>query len=187
MEILLASQMSSSGQHEPWPPTPAFLSLSEGSQPSTLPFSLVSLGKITTRKDRTYLAVDKLEIPRALGVTVSSTVFSACLIAIILGHSPICIHGGEVQGTVQTTRDLRNIHIEAELGVGQIEHLISAVIFQQIQPGADIRVLDKSQCQGTTVRRNAIGPFVVRSIDSTVLGASLVVGAEVFVPLNQSN
>ena len=131
-----------------------------------------------------YLTVDELHIPRTLGITVPSTILSTSLVAIILGHSTIRIHSAKVQGAVQTTRKLRYIHIKSELGVGQVEHLVRAVILHQIQTRSDIGVLDEGQCQSASIGGDTVGAFVICTIDSTVLSAGFVIGAEIFVPLD---
>lgn len=85
-----------------------------------------------------YLAVNKLHVPRALRITVSSSVLGTSLVTIVLGHSTICVHGGEVQGTIQTARKLRDVHVEREFGIGQIEHLIGIVFLHQVQTRTDV-------------------------------------------------
>ena len=119
-----------------------------------------------------------------MGITVSSTILSTSLVAIVLGHSTIRIHSAKVQGAVQTTRKLRYIHIKSELGVGQVEHLVRAVILHQIQTRSDIGVLDEGQCQSASIGGDTVGAFVICTIDSTVLSAGFVIGAEIFVPLD---
>ena len=47
------------------------------------------------------LAVDELEIPRALGVAVAGAVLGTCLVAGILLHAAILVHGNEVEGSVE--------------------------------------------------------------------------------------
>lgn len=40
----------------------------------------------------TYLAVDELEIPRALGIAVTSSVLGTSLVGGVLLHAAVCIH-----------------------------------------------------------------------------------------------
>lgn len=63
----------------------------------------------------TNLTVDELQVTRALGVTVASTVLGASLVVLVLGQSAIGVHGDEVQSTVQATGQLGNIDIKGEL------------------------------------------------------------------------
>jgi hypothetical protein len=48
------------------------------------------------------LAVDELEITRALRVAIAGTVLGTGLVAGVLGRTTILIHGDEVQSTVET-------------------------------------------------------------------------------------
>jgi hypothetical protein len=76
-----ASHMSISAQQEPWPPTPALGSLEEAVQPSTLPWEIVSMLSVFGNVGVMYLAVDELQIPGALSIAVSGTVFGTCFIS----------------------------------------------------------------------------------------------------------
>lgn len=64
------------------------------------------------------MAIDELQIPWALRITVAGTILGTSLVAIVLGETTVCIHGAKVQGTIQTTRQLRDVDVEGELGVG---------------------------------------------------------------------
>lgn len=149
MEMLLASQMSISGQQDPWPPTPAFLSLLEGSQPSTLACVIVSayepVDQISHCEGLSYHAIDELEIPRALGITVSGSVLGTGLVARVFRHATIGIHSHKVQSTVQTARKVRDIHIEGELVVQQVEMLIRLVILHKVQTRANVGTGDEAE------------------------------------------
>lgn len=170
-------------QHEPWLPTPAFLSFSEGVQPSTLPYLTVNSYALYPWARQTYLAVDELQISRALRVTVTSTVLSAGLVILVLGETTIGIHGDEVQSTVQTTSEVRNIHVEGELLVQQLEHLVGVLVLHHIQTRTDVGSGDEAQRNGIGVGGYTVSTFVVCTFYGTVGRTSLIVGAEALVPL----
>ena len=48
------------------------------------------------------LAVDELEITRALGIAVAGTVLGAGLVARVLGLATVLVHRDKVQGTIET-------------------------------------------------------------------------------------
>jgi hypothetical protein len=147
--MLLASQISISGQQDPWPPTPAFLSLLEGVQPSTLACVTVSFYEIVDQishcEGLSYHAIDELEIPRALRVAVSGSVLRTGLVARVFRHATIGIHSHKVQSTVQTARKVRHINIEGELVVQQVEMLIRLVILHKVQTRANIGTGDEAE------------------------------------------
>lgn len=53
----------------------------------------------------TYLAVDELEVTRALAVAITSPVLGTGLIRRVLGHATVGSHGHKVQSTVETALD----------------------------------------------------------------------------------
>ena len=67
------------------------------------------------------LAVDELDVTRALSVAVTSTVFGTSLVARELGKTAIQVHGDEVQGTVEATANVGDIDIEGELVAKELE------------------------------------------------------------------
>ena len=52
----------------------------------------------------TYLAIDELDIVRALGVAVTSSVFCTSFVGRIFGHTTVGVHLNEVDGSVKTAR-----------------------------------------------------------------------------------
>lgn len=54
-----------------------------------------------------YLAVNELEIPGALGITVTSSVLGASLVGGVLLQTAVSIHGDKVQRTVEATWQVR--------------------------------------------------------------------------------
>lgn len=133
----------------------------------------------------THLSVDELQVARALRVTVASTVLSTSLVAIVLGQATVGVHGNEVQSSVQAARQPGGIHVEGELLVEQLEHLISAFVLHQEQTGANVGTGDEAQGQSVTIGGGTVSAFIVGTIQSTVGGTGLVIGAEGFIPLFQ--
>lgn len=89
-------------------PTPAFWSLVDGVQPSTLAWKVLvsnnpGIAFLDTGwfMDGTYKTVNELQVSWALAVAVSGSVLGTGLVARILGHATIGVHGNEVQSTVQ--------------------------------------------------------------------------------------
>ena len=76
----------------------------------------------------TYLAVDELDVVRALGVAVAGTVLGAGDVAWEAGLATVSVHLDEVEGAVETTGEVRHVDVEGELLVLQVEHLVGGVI-----------------------------------------------------------
>lgn len=131
----------------------------------------------------THLAVDELDVARALGITVSSAVLCTGLVPFVLGHSAIGIHGREVQSAVQPTGEVRDVHVKGEFLAQQVKHLIRAVVLHQVQAGTDVGAGDELQCQRVSISGYAVGCLVVCPVQGAVLGTCLVIGAESSVPL----
>ena len=131
----------------------------------------------------THLSVDELQVARALRVTVTGTVLGTSLVAIVLGQTTVGVHGDEVQGSVETARKLGAIHIEGELLVEQLEHLVSAVVLHEEQTRANVGTSDEAQSQSVAIGGGTVGGLIVGTIQGTVCGTGLVVRAESRVPL----
>ena len=131
---------------------------------------------------KTYETVDELDIARALRVAVSSTVIGTSLVGRVLGHTTVSRHLREVDGTVETARQLRHINIEGELLVQQVEHLVLGLGLEEVQAGTDILaiviLLNERQLQGTGFRGgDSVGGLIICAINGTVLSARLPVRA----------
>lgn len=80
-----------------------------------------------------YLAVDELEIPGALRVAVTSAVLRASLVARVLLQTTICVHGYEVECTIEATRQLRHINVKGKLLIaGKFKHFVCRVVLHQV-------------------------------------------------------
>ena len=78
-------------------------------------------------------AVYKLEVVGALSIAISRTVLRSSLIARIFAHPTIGIHLHEVEGTVQSTWQLRDVHIEGEFSVLEFEDFVLALRVQEVE------------------------------------------------------
>ena len=79
----------------------------------------------------TYLAVDELDVVRALGVAVSGTVLGASLVAGEAGLATVGVHLDKVERAVETAGEVRHVDVEGELLVLQVEHLVGGVILRE--------------------------------------------------------
>lgn len=131
----------------------------------------------------THLTVDKLQITRALRITVASSVFGTCLVAIVPSHATIGIHGDKVQSSIESAGQSGSVHIECELLILQLEHLVGTIVLHQKQTRANVGSSDKAQREGIAICARAVGAGVVSALQGTVCGASLVIGAESRIPL----
>lgn len=68
------------------------------------------------------LTTNELEVTRTLAITVSRSVCCASFVG--AREATVRGHGDKVQGAIQTTRELRHIHVEGELVAQEVEHLV---------------------------------------------------------------
>ena len=138
-------------------------------------------------KKRPYLAVDELQVTRALRVAVSSSELGTSLVVGELGHATVSLHLGEVEGTVQATRKLGNIDVKSELLVEELEDLVAGVGIHEINPRAHVgRAISAAghEFQAQRVARigNAVGALIVCAIKSTVCGTGFAIGTKGSIP-----
>lgn len=133
------------------------------------------------------LAIDELDVMRALRVTVTGSVLGTSLVGGELGHATIGVHLTEVHSTVQTARQLRHIHVKGELLVEKVEHAVLAVRRHQVSTRTNVPAVavagDEVELQGTGARSgDAVGATVVCTIEGAVCGAGSSIRAESCVP-----
>lgn len=131
----------------------------------------------------THLAVDELQIPRALRITVTGSVFGTGFVARVPGHATIGIHGDKVESSVQSAGQFGRIHINSELLIEQLENLISAFILHQEQTRANVRPSDEVQSEGVAIGGSTVSGGIVSTFQGTVFGTGLVIRAQRRVPL----
>lgn len=79
----------------------------------------------------TRLSVDELEITRALRVAVASAVLCTSFVVREATDATVSVHLREVDGAVETAREVGDVDIEGELPVQDFEELFGA---RQLRP-----------------------------------------------------
>ena len=130
----------------------------------------------------TYLAVDELDIPGALRVAVSRTVLGSGLVVGVLGHATILVHGGEVEGAVETAGQVGHVDVEGELLVEELEHLVVGVVLHEVDTRADVGARHELERERGAGGRDTVRARVVRAVEGAVLRAGHAVGAEGSIP-----
>lgn len=136
-------------------------------------------------RESTYLAVDELQVTRALRIAVAGTHLGTSLVAGVLSHTTIGIHLGEVEGAVETAGEVGDVDVEGELLVEELEHLVARVGLHEVETGADVLVGtagDEVELERGPAGGDTVGTGVVRSVQSAVGGAGGGVGAQGRVP-----
>lgn len=93
------------------------------------------------------LTSNELQVTRALGVAVSNAVLSTSLVVGVLGDTAVGVHDDEVEGTVQTAREVGDVDGEGELLVQQVEDLVVRVIGHQVSTRSDVGTGNEVQAQ----------------------------------------
>ena len=139
---------------------------------------------------RVGLSINELNVSWALSITVSSSVVSTGVVSRVLAKSTVMWHLGEVESSVDTAWQLRNIDVESELSVNESEHFKLIVTTHEIVSGSDVlsvlTVGNESELQGIVVSVDTVGvvPGVfVDSVNSAVLSALNVIWAERAIPV----
>lgn len=130
----------------------------------------------------TYLAVDELDVTRALRIAVTSTVLGTGLVAGELGHSTIRVHLTEVQSTVETAGELGHVNVESELLVQELEHVVLGLAVQEVDTRADVGARHELKSERVAGGGDTVGALVVGTVKCAVRGTSHTVGAEGGVP-----
>jgi hypothetical protein len=88
----------------------------------------------------TYLSIDELQISGTLRITVSGSILGTGLVGGVLLHTAICVHGHEVQSTIESAGQVGYVNIKSELLVtGKLEHLIGGIVVHEVGTRADVR------------------------------------------------
>lgn len=135
-----------------------------------------------------YLAIDKLDILRALRVAIPSAILGTGLVPAERLEPTILEHLAKVHGAVQPARELGDVHVKGEFLVEEVEQLVLVRAGHEVDSGADILavvvLLDKLEPQGSGGRGgDAVGAAVVGAVDGAVLRAGGSVWAGGCVPL----
>lgn len=135
---------------------------------------------------KTHLAVDELQITRALRIAIASSVLGTCLVPRVLSQATIGIHGDKVQSSIESAGQPGSIHVECELLVLQLEYLVGTLVLHQVQTRANVGASDEAQSEGIAISGRTVCAGVVSAVQRTVSGASLVIGAESRIPLSSN-
>jgi predicted ABC-type sugar transport system permease subunit len=85
------------------------------------------------------LAVDEFQVPWTLSVAISCTILGSSLVGGVLFQTAICVHRNKVQGTVEATRQFREIDVKGKLMVTrELEHLVCGIGSHQVCARANV-------------------------------------------------
>ncbi|KAF1789781.1 hypothetical protein GQ600_2574 [Phytophthora cactorum] len=137
--------------------------------------------------DDVGLTADKLQVLRTLRITVARAVLGTSLVGGETLHATVGLHVHEVQSTVQTAVDVRDVHVEGELLVQQLVDLVLFVGFHDVQARAHIGAVralgDQFEAHAIALGIDAVRAGVVGTVKGTAGGARLGVRADARVPL----
>jgi hypothetical protein len=102
--------------------------------------------------------------------TRTSSVLGTSLV-VALAKATIGGHLDKVESTVQTAGKVRDINVEGELLIDQVEHLVLGVCLHEVGTGSDVaRVLalgDELECQGIAASGDTVSTLAVSASSST--------------------
>ena len=133
------------------------------------------------------LAVDELDVLRALAVAVARAVLGAGLVALEARQAAVLVHLAKVDGAVQAAGELGHVHVHGELLIEQVKEAVLGIAGHQVHAGADVRPVvvlgDKVELQRPwRRRRDAVRLLIVGTVKGAVGRACLAVGARRGVP-----
>jgi len=114
-------------------------------------------------KSYTYLAGNEFHITRALSVAISSAILSTSLVSRISGQATVLVHLNEVHCTIQATRKLRHVDVEAEFSVLHLHHEIILVIgIHQVHSRANVAASKELELQRIATGADAFSMLATR-------------------------
>ena len=119
---------------------------------------------------------------RALGVAVSCAELGTRVV-VALANVALRIHGREVNSAVEATREGREVDVESEFLVEEVEGLVGGIVLHQIDTRTNVGSSLERKGKGVSGRRDAVGARVVCTVESAVLRASVAIRAQGRVPL----
>mmetsp|Transcript_88364 Transcript_88364/g.245277 ORF Transcript_88364/g.245277 Transcript_88364/m.245277 type:complete len:400 (-) Transcript_88364:306-1505(-) len=127
------------------------------------------------------LALDEFDVMRALSIAIAGSVLCTGLVVSAIKVSAL-VHLHKVDGTVQATRKVADIHIQCELPVLQLEHLVGIVAVHHIQAGTIVGRVPpfRYKPEVDAVLVHVCGHTICASVICTLERASLSTG----VPVN---
>ena len=130
----------------------------------------------------TYHTADELDVLRALRVAVAGTELGTRVV-VSLAHVTGGVHGREVDGAVETAGEGREVDVEGELLVEEVESLVGGLVLHEVDTGANVGAGLEREGERVTGGGDTVGAGVVGAVESAVLGAGSTVRAEGGVPL----
>jgi len=133
----------------------------------------------------TYNTVNEFDVSWTLRIAVTSSVFGTSLVGGESGHTTVSVHLREVNGAVETAREVRNVDIESEFLVEELEHLVRSVAGHQVHTGTDVLLRtagDEFESDSVSAGGDTVCAGVVSTFESAVGSASRAVWAERGVP-----
>ena len=132
-------------------------------------------------------SIDELQVLRALSIAVSSSVLGTGLVGGVLGETTILVHLGEVESSVQAAGKVRDIGIECELLVQELEHLVVAVVLHEVDTRTDILAASaalSNELERESIARgtDTVSTAIVGTINSAVFGTGSGIWAKGGVP-----
>lgn len=114
------------------------------------------------------LSTNKLYITGALTIAVTSTEFSASLIAWVLRLPTVRVHLSKVDGTVETAREIADVDLEAEFLVLELEYSILVLSVHEIESRTNVGARNKPEREVITRGCDTVGACVVGALESTL-------------------
>ena len=118
-------------------------------------------------------------------IAVTSSVFGTSLVGGESGHTTVSVHLREVKSAVKTTREVRNINVESEFLVEELEHLVRSVAGHHVHTGTNVLLLtvgDKFEGECISAGGDTVCARVVSTIESAVSSAGGAIWAESSIP-----
>jgi hypothetical protein len=140
------------------------------------------------RKEYAYLAVDELDVVGALSITVTSSILGTSFVGRETGLATILFHLYQIESAIESTRQVRNVNIESELPVEQLEHLVLVLAARghQIVAGANVSGVGtlghKLERKSVATSSDTVCTGVVSTVKSTGSCAGRSVRADGGVP-----
>jgi len=148
--------------------------------------SSIGVGRRSGPSLNVCLSGNHLQVVWALRIAVTGTIFGTSLICWVLGHTTVLVHFDEVDGTVQTARQVGNVNVHGELGVLEVDSQVGSVGVHQEDTGTNVGTAalgDELEGQGVTAGGDTIGSGIVGTLKSAVGGAGDIIWAESSIPL----
>lgn len=120
----------------------------------------------------TRLAIDELDVVRALSVTVTSSVLRTGRVSRVLGLATVSVHLNEVHRSVQSAREIGHIDVEGELLVLEVELQVGVFIVQKVDSGANVGVRalrNEVETQRVASRSDTVDTAVICTVQGAIL------------------